>query len=336
MDKIEELLKKLSQAFGPSGYEDEVIDIVEKELKDVCDLHRLSSNSLLAVLEGNKKGKMLFSAHLDEVGIMLSKIENGYARIVPVGGVDPKILPAQRVKIRTIEGFQHGVVGMLAPHLQKKGKKGNVTFDSLFVDLSCAPAAKVGDVAVVEASPFKMGKYLFSGKAMDDRASAVALITAVKMLAEVQSRPNVYALFSSREEVGMIGAMTGAFEVKPDVGIAIDVTFADNSSNNAPDVRLGRGPALASGVGTYRKLYDIMREVAENENVKYQIEPIPGRTGTDADAIQLAYKGVPAVLVSIPEMFMHTPVEVVSMKDLWETARLLSAFAVKWGERYAS
>jgi endoglucanase len=335
LEKISLLLKRLSEAFGPSGYENEVVDLLGEELKEVCETRRLSSNSLLAILKGNKKGKVLFSAHLDEIGIMISKIENGYARIVPIGGVDPKILPSQRVKIRTSKGFQHGVIGMLAPHLQK-GEKKDVTFDSLFLDLSCAPDAKVGDVCVVDAEATRIGENHFSGKAMDDRASVAALVTAVKTLAKIEERPNVYALFSSREEVGTIGALTGAFEVKPDIGIAIDVTFADNSASNAPEINLGQGPALSVGAGTYKKIYDVMVEVAKDENVKYQIEPNPGRTGTDADAIQLSYKGVPVMLISIPEMYMHTPVEVIDLNDVWSTSRLLSAFAIKWGEKSAS
>ncbi len=335
LEKIENLLKALSESFGPSGYEDEVVKVVEKELNGICETRRLSSNSLLAILKGKKKGKVLFSAHIDEIGIMISKIEDNYARIVSVGGVDPKILPSQRIKIKTSKGFQYGIVGMLAPHLQK-GDKKDVTFDSLFLDLSCAPDAKVGNVGVVSCEATKIGKEHFSGKAMDDRASVTALITALKMLAGMEKHTDVYALFSSREEVGMIGALTGSFEVKPDVGIAIDVTFADNDSSNAPEIKLGEGPALSVGAGTYKKIYDVMIDVAKSENIKYQIEPNPGRTGTDADAIQLSYKGVPTMLVSIAEMYMHTPTEVVHLKDIWSTARLLSNFALKWGEESAS
>ncbi len=335
LKKISVLLEKLSNSFGPSGYEDEVIDVLKEELNGICDLRRLSSNSLMAILPGNQPQKILFSAHVDEIGIMISKVENGYARIVPIGGVDPKVLPSQRIKIKTSNGFQYGIIGMLAPHLQK-GPRKDVTFDSLFLDLSCAPDAKVGDVGVVDVKASTLAQEYVSGKALDDRASVTAVVMALKKLSYVENRPSVYALFSSKEEVGMVGALTGAFEMKPDIGIAIDVTFADNDSKHAPKIELGKGPALSLGVGTYMEIYDIMVETAKEEGIDYQIEPNPSRTGTDADAIQLSYKGVPVMLVSLAQMYMHTPVEVISLKDVWSTARLLSAFTLKWGEKSVS
>ncbi len=330
MKESVELLKELSMAFGPSGYENEVVDVIEKELRDICETKRLNSGSLLAVKKGNGEGKIMVSTHIDEVGFVISKIENGYGRLVPIGGVDPKILPSQLIKIKTREGFQSGVVGMLAPHLQKKEEKKDVDFNSIFVDLSCAPAAQVGDVATVNIESERMGEEYFHGKALDDRASAVALILAIEELSKVKEHADLYALFSSQEEIGMLGASTGTFGVKPDIGIAVDVTFADNDLAYAPKIEIGKGPAIAIGPVIHKKSYDLAVKIAKQYDIPYQIEPNPGRTGTDADAIQLAYKGVPVLLFSIPEFYMHTPVEVISLKDMKWTARLLSTFAMEW------
>jgi len=330
LEKSAELLKKLSKAFGPSGYENEVIDIIEEELEGVCETRRLKSGSLLAIKNGDGRGKLMVSTHIDEVGLVISKVKNGYGRLVPIGGIDPKVLPSQVVKIKTRDGFQRGVVGMLAPHLQK-GEKQDVDFNSLFVDLSCAPAAQVGDMAVVDTVAECIGDEHFHGKALDDRASVVALILALKELSRFKTHADFYALFSSREEVGMVGAMTGTFEVKPDLGIAVDVTFGDNDSPHAPKIEINKGPAISIGAATHKNSYDLAIKVAKQYDIPYQIEPSPGRTGTDADAVQLAYRGVPVLLFSIPEFYMHTPVEVVSLNDVKWTARLLSAFATEWG-----
>ncbi len=334
MKRTIEMLEKLSKAFGPSGYEDEVLELIEKFVPKGCQIERTKSGSLIAFLKGVGKERLMFSTHIDEVGLMISKVEGNFARMVPIGGVDPKVLPSQKIKIKTTKGYEYGVVGMLAPHLQK-GERKNVDFDSLFLDLSCASNAKVGDPAVVDSNCIA-GNDFFAGKALDNRASAVSLLLTLEMLSNTKKHSSVYAVFSSREEVGAIGAMTTAYEVEPSVAIAVDVTFADNDFPNAPDIKLSNGPALSTGPSTFAEIKNVMSKSAEKNGIKYQVEPIPGRTGTDADAIQLSRKGVPVMVVSIPQMYMHTPCEVVNPFDVWETARLLASFASEWSERNVS
>ncbi len=334
MKTVVERLERLSRAFGPSGYEEEVLKMVEKMLEGKCVTKRTNSGSVLAFLKGNGKSKILVSTHVDEVGLMISKVEESFARIMPIGGVDPKVLPSQKVRIRTAKGYEYGVIGMLAPHLQK-GEKKNIDFDSLFLDLSCAPDAAVGDPAVIETECV-VGKDFIAGKALDNRASAVALLTALEMLSNSRDHADFYALFSSKEEVGGVGAMTATFEISPDIAVAVDVTFADDDSPNAPEIKLSKGPALSTGAGTFSRIREAMIETAERYGINYQVEPIPGRTGTDADVMQLAGKGVPVMVVSIPQMYMHTPTEVVNLKDIWETSRLLASFASEWSEKDVS
>ncbi|MFN3282785.1 MAG: M20/M25/M40 family metallo-hydrolase [Pseudothermotoga sp.] len=326
---VKELIKELSLLDGPSGYEAEVLKVIEKKIEPFVD--RVWYNkvgTLVAEKKGFGKGKLGIFAHADEVGHVITKVEDGlFARLEMIGGVDPKIMFAQRVRIYTKNGVAKGIVGVLPPHLQKEEHRNKIpSFDKIFVDLSCSELGKyvsVGDICVVDMKPVELNGKL-CGKAMDNRAGCVSLILAAQLLQTLRNYQDVYFVFSGQEEVAGPGAVSIAYELKLDRAIVVDVTHGDVKVPQFVQIKVGEGPALCVGPSIDREFQSKLSDIAQKHNVKIQIEPAPGRSGTDTDEIQLTGSGIRTALVSIPLMYMHTPVEVVDPKDVEETARLLA------------
>lgn len=333
--ELKEFLKLIASEYGPGGYEENVVKIIQENISKYSDGVKIdSSGNLIARKNGNGKGKILLEAHVDEVGLVISKIvDKDYVRIHMVGGVDYKILPGQRLKIFGRNGkVYRGVVGMLAPHLQKASDREKVIdFDELFVDVSMNDEKpEIGDMAVWDMPITELGDDLLTGKALDNRSSCAVIFEVFKSLAKIKHDADVYALFSVKEETGGVGATVAGFSIEPDVAIILDVTHADIRDSIEPEIKLGGGPAIGTGPTVNKEVFEALKKTADNNNVKYQIEPLPGRSGTDADNIQLIKKGIKTGLVSIPLRYMHTPVEVVSIKDLKETVRLLTAYITNY------
>ncbi len=324
------LLINLSNAFGPVGYEDEVHSVIREAIGPFVDeTYTDEIGNLIAVKKGSGKRIGVFT-HVDEVSLVISRVdERGFARFEELGGVDPKVLISQKVKIRSRDGKERsGVIGMLAPHLQKRETRGEVpSFDELFIDASINPDYEkigVGDLAVVDILAFEMNGKV-AGKALDDRACAAISIETARELSKYSTTPTVYFVFTTREEVGAIGAKGAAEALEIDLGVAMDVTHHDKEN----DVELGKGPALTvGGPNIHKKYFELLDKHAKDNEIKVQYDFSSGRTGTDADNVQIASTGVPTLLLSLPEMFMHTPVEVVQVSDVAGTARLLAGFFI--------
>lgn len=322
------LLIELSNAFGPVGYEDRVHEVIKAELSPYVDeIYRDEIGNLIAVKKGSSRRVGVFT-HIDEVSLVISAIdERGFARFESLGGVDPKILISQKVRIVCRDGKERkGVIGMLAPHLQKPGSKGDVpSFDELFIDVSINQdfdKIDIGDLAVVDFAAFEMGEKV-SGKALDDRACAAISIETAKLLSRYREHPTVYFIFTTREEVGAMGAKAAAEALEFDLGLAMDVTHHSKEDG----IEMGNGPVLTVGgpnihKGYFKKLDDYARK----NGFSVQYDYGSGHTGTDADVVQLAGNGTPTLLLSLPQLFMHTPVEVVQVCDILNSARLLSGF----------
>ncbi len=323
------LLKELSQIHGPSGYENLVLSVIEERIKPFVDsVWKNKVGTLVSFKKGEGKEKLGIFAHVDEVGFVISKIEpDGFARLETIGGTDPKVLYAQRMKIFTRKGVATGVVGVLPPHLQKEEDRKSVPgYDKIYVDLSCSSLAaevRVGDVCVIDSEPIELNGKL-SGKALDNRASCAALILAAELLSNFKNKADVYFIFSSQEEVAGPGAVSIAYELLLDKAIVVDVTHANEKIPQLPMIKLSEGPVIGVGPVIDKEFYKALLELAQKNNVKIQTEPLPGRSGTDTDEVQLTRTGIRTMLISIPLMYMHTPVEVVDPKDVEETARLLA------------
>jgi len=282
--------------------------------------------------------RLLLDAHLDEVGLIVTGIEDGFLRFRSIGGVDPRILIDRELTILT-EPPIFGVVSCLPPHVQKPGESDKAAaIDRLSIDIGMTQAqaeaaVPVGTPIVYRQSCFSLGKSQICGKSLDDRSCFVTLLRAAELLRDKPLDVDLYILGSACEEVGGWGAMTAAYGAAPDFCVAVDVTFG-----KAPDCgkectcEVGKGPAVGVSPVIPRWMSRRMTEKARANNIPFQTEVMSGRTGTNGDDFQTARDGIATAVLSLPLKYMHTPAEVVDLEDIEQTARLLCAFAEHLGE----
>lgn len=314
---MEDLLKNLTEAYGPSGEEGAIRDLLKEMVKDKADQLYEDSLGNLFVLRDGPAPKIMVSAHMDEIGIIVTNIdENGFLRIAPVGGVAPRLLLGQRLC------FRNGTLGTVY-HEKLKDIK-DLDWSKLYLDIGQSDAAsasalvKIGDQACLD-QPFKAlpgGRY--TAKAMDDRAGCAVLVETIRRLpAELPQA--VCFLFSIQEEVGLRGAKTAAYHYEPDYGLAVDVTLVgDTPKAQTMAVSLGKGPAIKvkdNSVLCHPAIKKLMVETAEKNKIPYQLEVLE-HGGTDAGAIHISRGGVPSGAISIPCRYVHTPSEMIDSKDL--------------------
>ncbi len=342
-----ELLKELSETDGISGYEwgvaEKVKELLRRPDRRIVDDIRVDALGNLFMHKrgegGPDRGKILFAAHMDEIGLMIKKIEeDGCLRFASVGWIDQRVLPGQEVIVYGAKAMT-GVIGAKPPHLQNpEERKESYKMDDLFIDVGLGGAeaskhVKIGDIAVVKRKVSELRNGILAGKCFDDRAGVAALILALSELSKMRHWADVYCVATVQEEVGLRGATTGTYSLKPDVGIAVDVTHG-----NMPGVsefessELGKGPTIGIGPHVNHKVFEILKELAKEHNIPHQIDPSPYPGGTDAYAIQSSRGGVPSGLLSIPLRYMHTSTETLSIADLKATARLLALFAASFGK----
>ena len=338
-DSLTALLERLSQAVGVSGHEASVARLVADEMRALADEVRTDRlGNCVAVRRGQsgevRRPRVLLAAHMDEIGMVVSRIEKGgFLRVQPVGGVNLQTLLGRRVVVHTAEGPLPGIVGHKPPHLTPEEERRKFPkWDEIFVDCGlsqeeCERRVAVGDLVTPVQAPLQLLEGRLAGKALDNRASVATLIEALRQLQGLRHEADVYAVATVQEEVGYRGATVSAFAVEPDVAVAVDVTFARQRLVSEPDVvELGKGPAIARGPNMHPRLVEALMAIAREHGIPYQVEVIPGRSGTDAWAIQVSRSGVPTALVSVPLRYMHAPVEVVQVSDVRQTGRLLAHF----------
>jgi endoglucanase len=319
------LIKALVETFGPSGQEGAVRAVLAGVLREHADDLQVDAMGNLIV---HKKGagnglRVMLAAHMDEIGLVVSHIDRqGYARFQAIGGVSPLTLTGARVR------FANGAVGVIGWE-QWLQKRELPQMEELFIDLGAgnpesAPIG-VGDVACFDRPFEDMGQRLVA-KAFDNR---IACAIAAQTLLELADTPHdVYAVFTTQEEVGTRGAMTAAFGIEPDVAVAIDVTLTGDTPKAKPmSVALGQGPAVKimdSGMIAHAGIKDWMIRTAEANGIPFQREVLAAGT-TDAHSIQTSRQGVPSGCLSIPCRYVHTPSEMVDYDDVLNGVRLLKA-----------
>jgi endoglucanase len=341
-------LEQLSNACGVAGREEEVRNLMVKLLKPHADevvVDRLEN--VIAVKKGKPdKPKVMLAAHMDEVGLMVKTItKEGFLQFTKMGGIDDRILMAQKVNILTEKEKLPGVVGSKPPHIQKEEeRKKIVTYDELFIDIGAKNredakqmGVKIGDPIAFDAKYVKLGDDAVMGKAFDDRVGCAALIEAVKQVQDTEC--TVYAVGTVQEELGLRGAGTAAFRVDPDVGIALDVTIAGDVPGVREfdtSVKMGKGPSLTvsdSGLITHPKVLRLLMDAAEENKIAFQLET--GLMGaTDAARISLTRQGVPSGTISIPTRYIHSPAGLISLKDAENTAKLAVAAVQRIGSNF--
>lgn len=340
--KHERFLKQLLETPSPTGYEVPVADVVRERLSGTADEIRTDvMGSVHALLKGNADGpSLMLAAHMDEIGLMVTYIsDDGYLSVAAIGGVDAAILPGLRVDVHTDAGTLRGVVGRKPIHLIKADERNNVTpIDQLVIDLGM-PGKKVkelvriGDAITFGVGYERFGKHMAVSRAFDDKVGVWVAVRVLEKLAKAgRAAGDFIATATVQEEIGTRGATTSAYGVNPDVAIAFDVTHATDypgiDKTKHGDFVCGGGPVIARGPNINPLVYERLVAAAEKEGIPYQIEAEPSVTGTDARAIQVARGGIPCGLVSVPLRYMHTPTEVVCLKDLQATVDLLVRFAL--------
>ncbi len=344
---INENLEKLSNACGVTGRENEVKDLMIELLKPYADEIQVDKmENVIAIKKGNAKApKIMLAAHMDEVGLMVKTItKDGFLQFSKMGGIDDRILPAQKVAVYTKKGIYPGIIGSKPPHIQKEEeRKKIITYDDLFIDVGAenkedatSLGISIGDPVAFDIKYVKLGKDAVIGKAFDNRAGCITMIETLKRLKQTEC--TVCAVGTVQEEVGLRGAATAAFGVDPDLAIALDVTIAGDVPGVREfdtSVKIGKGPALTisdSGLITHPKVLRWLIETAEKEKIPFQIES--GLLGsTDAARISITRQGIPSGNVSIATRYIHSPVGMLSLKDI-ENAAKLTAAAIQNATKY--
>ncbi|MBI5059517.1 M42 family peptidase [candidate division KSB1 bacterium] len=337
----QELLRNLSEAFGPSGHEDDVRAYIIEQIKPLVDeFHVDAIGNLIAVKQGSSPRKLMLDAHTDEIGVMVRYIdEHGFLRFAKIGGWDDRIFPAHRVKLKGRDGgFYHGVIGMAPPHvLSDDSKQKTIKAEDYFIDIGATSAAeaaalgaRVGDPGVIEYPYFEFAPNHVMGKAFDDRAGCALLILLLQALAEgrVQTTLTLYASFATSEEVGLRGARVAAYTIDPELAIALEGTIGSDFPGVPAEKRpcaARNGPVISvidNSIIVPRKMSDFQMACAERAKVPYQVKmPIYG--GTNAGSIHLSRAGVLTGVLAVPCRYIHSPNTTLYWPDFEHSLALL-------------
>ena len=333
--ELKELTKCLSGLSGPSGFEEPVYEYIASYLHHAADEVRTDAlGNMIAIKRCGKPGAklVLLDAHMDEIGLIVTGAKDGFLSFGMLGGVDQRMLPAREVRVLADPPL-FGVIDTMPPHvLTQEQMDKSIDPDKLYIDvgLSQAEAVKAappGTPVVYAASCDELGEGQLCGKALDDRACAAVIMKAFERLAEKGLNVDLCCLVSTQEEVGHRGATVAAYGLEPDVAIVVDVTHGRTPDGPEALTDCGKGGAICIGPNTNRALAMELMALAEEKDIPYQPEAVPGgNSGTNAHAIQVARTGVVTALVSLPLKYMHTPVEVVSLADMQAIVDLIAAY----------
>lgn len=335
---LKPFLKQLISLPGLSAYEDPVRDVIREAWSPLVDDLSISRTGSL---HGLKRGtaaeprpKILLAAHMDAIGMMVTGVTaGGFLRFTEVGGIDPRILPYTPVTVhgkRDLPAFIVQPPDSLLPASQK-GKP--VKMEHLLVDtgLEAAEVAglvRVGDLISFATEPVDLSGDTLVGHTLDDRAAVAALTVCLDELRHINHAWDVYAVATVQEEETLLGALTSPYEIRPQLAVAVDVTFAKGPGTSS-DYRaypLGKGFTLDWGPNTHPAVFEAFKDLAERLDLPFHISAYPAYSGTDAMGMQIVAEGIPTMVVGIPLRYMHTPVELVAYKDVARTGHLLAQF----------
>ena len=333
--EVKEFLIKLCESAHVSGCETGGAEIVKQAFSEYLDDVSVDVfGNVVGVKKGRGKGKLMLAAHLDEIGLMVADIdERGFVRFTTLGGFDAREFPATEVTIRGREDV-YGIIGVLPPHVLPRDERDKAfKMEDLLIDTGYSREkllglVRVGDIITIRSKAAELLNGNLSVKSLDDSAGVAALYSAMRNLRRSECDLDIYFVATAQEEVGARGATTSAYNIEPDIAIAIDVGFGKTPDVDEIDsFEMGKGPAIAIGPAIHPAVFENLKNCAKAANLKYQIDVLPSGTGTDADVMQISGKGVATGVVSIPLKYMHTPVETVVLEDVELTGRLLAEFA---------
>ena len=337
--KMKSLLEKLSNAHGISGYEGSVREVIKQEVESYVDELKVDNFGNLIATKKGKSPSVMIAAHMDEIGLMAKYIDDdGFVRFAKVGGWFDQTLVNQRVVLHTKKGTVTGVIGSKPVHVMKtEDKKKAIEAKDMFIDIGVSSrdeairmGVEPGVTVSLDQKLAELANDRVTGKAFDDRAGGAVLIAVLQQIAGMKL-PSVFGVFTVQEEVGLKGARTSAFGLNPDVGVALDTCIpGDHPGIKKTDsaIVIGKGPSITvmdaggRGVITHPKVLEWLRETAKAKGIPYQMDVTESGT-TDASAISLTREGIPSGVISVATRYIHTPVEVLSLKDLAQTAGLV-------------
>ena len=331
-------LTELSEAHGPSGYEGGVRDVVRRAWEGLADEVSVDAlGSLIAIRRGagpEPRRRILITTHIDELGLIVTKLDGAFLRVDAIGGIDVRVLLGQPVLVHAEEGPIPGLVGSRPPHvLPAEERKRYPAMHEFVVDTGLparqlAQRVRVGDVITFDQplSALKNGR--MAGKALDNRASVAALTLCLQELTARAHQWDVVAAATVQEEETLGGGKTVAWRIRPDAAIVVDVTFGASNNMSEADgaYKLGEGPTLCIGPVYHVSLFKMIEEAARAMEIPLHTEPEPRGRGTETWAVQVSRDGVPTACIGIPLRNMHSPVEVVALRDIERVGRLMAGF----------
>ena len=332
-----EFLKSLQETPSPSGFEQPVQRLVRRRMKAFADqIETDVHGNVICALNPKGTPRVMLAGHCDQIGLRVNYIDdNGFLFFSAIGGIDPSVLPGSRVTVHTKHGPIEGVIGRKPIHVMKPEERGaKVEIREMWVDIGSKGrkesehVVSVGDPITFRLEMVHLGGELVTSPAFDNKCGTFVVMEALRLCVGLKIKCALYAVSTVQEEVGLRGARTAAYSVDPQAGIAVDVThatdFPDIDKRVNGDIKLGAGPVLSVGANINPPLEKLLARTAKAKRMAFQREAAPGGTGTDANVMQLSRAGVATALVSVPNRYMHTPVEVVSLPDLEATARLVA------------
>lgn len=329
---LEKTIMSLADSSGVSGDEKAAAELALSYLKNYTDDCFIKNNNVIGHL-GVKGGKphVLIDAHIDRIGLVVTYItEDGFLKVSGCGGIDRRLLFAQQVTVLGKKPIS-GIICSMPPHLEKD-ESSVPEMEDICIDIGMSKSQaeqviSLGDKIVFSTQCQKMQGDKITGAALDDRSGVGAILRALEIVKNDNLNCEVTVLFSAQEEVGERGAKIAAFEIDPDIAIAVDVSFALTADDKEEKCgKMGKGCMIGFSPVLDRELSEKMKELAEKNNLPCQTEVMAGETGTNADRFSVNNSGAKAVTLSIPLKYMHTPVEVISLSDVENTAQLIAAY----------
>ncbi len=339
MTDILPFLKSLLSISGLSGFERPAAKIIEEKWRPLVDEISISR---VGSLHGLKKGSgkeprpsIMIATHMDAIGMRVVQIRDGFLHITNVGGVDIRVLPGMEVIVHASGSGEElpAVIAMpSARFLPESEGDGVVAIKHLLVDTGLTPRdvekkVHIGDLVSFANEPIELAGDVISGHSIDNRSSVAALTVCLEELQRKTHLWDVWAAATVQEEVTLLGAYSSAFQLRPQVAIVVDGTFAKGpGANGWQTFPMGKGVGLCIGPNMHPFLHKKLKEVAERTEIPWFLDVTPSHSGTDAYAIQTTVEGIPTALVEFPIRYMHTPVESVAVKDIQRAGRLLAEF----------
>jgi putative aminopeptidase FrvX len=335
-----DFLRQALETPSPSGYENRLQQLIRQYLDGAADQVRVDVHgNVIAVKNPDAPIRVMLAGHCDQIGLIVQHVDDeGYVYVQPIGGWDPIQLVGQRMTVWAESGPVFGVIARKPIHLLTEEERKQVPkLKELWLDIGAADKAeseklvRIGDAVTVELGYREMCGGRAASPGMDDKSGMWVVVEALRRAQKSKLKCALYAVATVQEEVGLRGARTSTFGIDPHVGVAVDVTFATDcptiEKKEEGDIRLGKGPVIYRGPNMNPGVVKRLLEVAAKNEIAYQLAAAGKATGTDANAMQISRAGVAAGLVSIPNRYMHSPVEMVALDDLDKAADLLARFA---------